>query len=78
MTYIDNKGARITTETAYFTPDVLARPNLTILTHAQATKILFDTTGAEKRAIGVEFANGKEGRNGKRFRVRCTKEVVLS
>ena len=78
MTYISDKGVRITTESAYLTPDVLSRPNLTIITHAQATKILFDISGGTKRAKGVEFVNSQEGRSSARFRVIARKEVVLS
>ncbi|EJC99692.1 alcohol oxidase [Fomitiporia mediterranea MF3/22] len=75
LTYIDSKGHRTTTETAYFTPEVLNRPNLTVAKHAHVTKILFDTSDGKKRAVGVEFARGK---NGPRYRAKARKEVVLS
>ncbi|KAL5492912.1 hypothetical protein ACEPAI_4360 [Sanghuangporus weigelae] len=75
LTYIGRRGMRTTTETAYFSADVLARPNLTIVAHAQATKILFDTSDGKKRAVGVEFARS----NGSpRYRVKARKEVILS
>ena len=75
VTYIDSNGRRVTTETAYFTPDVLNRPNLTIATHSQVTKILFDTKDGKTRAVGVEFTRSKTA---PRFRVRAKKEVILS
>ena len=75
MTYIDNKGRRVTTESAYLTPDVLKRPNLKVAVFSQVTKIIFDTTDGKKKAIGVEFARKK---NGARYRVRVKKEVVLA
>lgn len=42
--------ARCSTSDAYLRP-ARSRPNLTVLTHAQATKLLFDGT----RAVGVEY-----------------------
>jgi choline dehydrogenase len=71
VTYISDKGVRVSSETAYFTPDVLARPNLKVAIHAQVTRIIFDA----KRAVGVEFANTPDG---PRFRAGARKQVVLS
>ncbi|KDR78849.1 hypothetical protein GALMADRAFT_244475 [Galerina marginata CBS 339.88] len=76
MTYVDKTYKRVSSESAYLTPDVLARPNLTVAIHATATRILFDTTSSAKpRAIGVEFGR-KEG--GERWEVFAKKQVVLS
>ncbi|THG97943.1 hypothetical protein EW145_g7512 [Phellinidium pouzarii] len=75
MTYLNSMGMRVSSETAYLTPDVMKRPNLTIATYAKVTKLLFDTTGGKKRAVGVEFARGK---GSKRYRVKARKEVILS
>jgi choline dehydrogenase len=76
VTYIDSKGRRVSTESAYLTRDVLARPNLTVVTGASVTRILFEVPeGEEPRASGVEFANSKEG---DRYVVKARKEVVLS
>ncbi|KAH9921889.1 GMC oxidoreductase [Fomitopsis serialis] len=75
MTFIDSKGRRVTTESAYLTPEVLARPNLVIATHAQVTRIVFETTeGKAPRAVGVQFKD----RTGELFEVRAKKEVVIS
>jgi choline dehydrogenase len=75
VTYVDKRGERVSTEVAYLTADVLARPNLKVAVHAQVTKILFEKTDFGTRAVGVEFANYK---NGPRFRARAKKEVIVS
>ncbi|KZT67977.1 GMC oxidoreductase [Daedalea quercina L-15889] len=75
LTFIDSRARRVTTESAYLSPEVLARPNLVIATHAQVTRILFETAeGKAPRAVGVQFKN----RKGDMFEVRAKKEVVLS
>ncbi|KAF8323358.1 alcohol oxidase [Clavulina sp. PMI_390] len=77
MTYVGTNGERSTSETGYLTPDVLARKNLMVVTHAHVTKILISTgADGEKRATGVEFAD----RRGKvaLFRATARKEVILS
>ncbi|KAI5116736.1 hypothetical protein M0805_001378 [Coniferiporia weirii] len=75
VTYLDSQGQRVSTETAYLTPEVLSRPNLTVTTHASATRILFEVSGDKKRAVGVEFARDK---GSARYRVKAGKEVILS
>jgi choline dehydrogenase len=62
-------------DSAYLTPEVLSRPNLTVAVNASATRIIFDTSGSSPRAIGVEFASSKDS---PRFRARAKKEVILS
>jgi choline dehydrogenase len=79
MTYIDSKSTRVTTESAYLTDDVLSRPNLTVVTYARVTKVLFDSSSSIPRAIGVEFASKSDvGTVGPKFRARATKEVIIS
>ncbi|KAH9921862.1 uncharacterized protein B0H18DRAFT_935692 [Fomitopsis serialis] len=74
LTFIDSQCRRVTTESAYLTPEVLTRPNLVIATYAQVTRILFQTTeGQAPRAVGVKFKD----RTGELFEVRA-KEVVIS
>ncbi|KAJ7623439.1 hypothetical protein FB45DRAFT_925680 [Roridomyces roridus] len=75
MTYVDPKGQRVSSETAYLTKDVLARPNLKVAIHAHTTRILFEQVGGATRAVGVEFARKA---NGPRYQVRARKEVVVS
>lgn len=64
---IDN-GRRCSAATAYLWP-AATRPNLTVLTEALATRVLFEGT----RAVGVEFLH-----EGKRKRASAAREVVLS
>jgi choline dehydrogenase len=79
VTYIDSKSTRVTTESAYLTDEVLARPNLKVVTHARVTKVLFDTSSGIPRATGVEFANeSRLGKVGPKFVARATKEVIVS
>ena len=73
MTYITPGGQRVTSESAYLTPKVLARPNLKVITHAHVTRVLFDQSGPSPRAIGAEFTR----RDGDTFQVKARKEVVL-
>ncbi|KZT02285.1 GMC oxidoreductase [Laetiporus sulphureus 93-53] len=78
VTFIDPQMRRATTESAYLTPEVLARPNLVVATQAQVTKIVLGQTveGGEVvvRAVAVRFKNGQ----GKTFEVKAKKEVVVS
>ena len=62
-------GRRASSARAYLTSRVRARKNLTVLTNAEATRVLVE--GA--RAVGVEFA-----RNGNIERVHAHREVILS
>lgn len=78
MTFIDSRGRRVTTESAYLTPDVLARPNLRVATKARVQRILFDYPQdgdmSAPRAVGVQFANEA----GELFEVLARKEVIIS
>ncbi|KAG8716935.1 hypothetical protein FRC08_008508 [Ceratobasidium sp. 394] len=71
MTFISSSLTRCSAESAYLTPTVLSRQNLTVATNAQVTRILFEG----KRAVGAEFARSKDA---PRYRVRARKEVILS
>jgi choline dehydrogenase len=61
------RGARWSAADAYLRP-ALRRKNLTLLTEATVTRVLF----IDKKAVGVEFE-----RNGKREVVRARREVAL-
>ncbi|EJT99617.1 glucose dehydrogenase [Dacryopinax primogenitus] len=74
LTFVDQKGHRSSAATAYLTPDVLARPNLTVVTSTLTTRVLLSRDG--KRAVGVEVADEKK-RLG-RFTVLAKKEVILA
>jgi len=60
-----------------FLTEAAERPNLTVITHAHVTKVLF----AGQRAVGVEFARGhhrKAAAASPREEISANKEVILS
>jgi choline dehydrogenase len=61
-------GERYSVARAFLFP-AMRRPNLTVLTHAEVGRLLFDG----RRCTGVEFSHG-----GRVHRMRATREVVLS
>jgi choline dehydrogenase len=61
-------GRRSSAANAYLRP-ALGRPNLRVLTHALATRIVFEG----RKAVGVEYTQG-----GTTHRVRANREVILS
>src|SRR6201989_1912682 len=62
-------GERWSAARAYIHPHMGARANLRVETNAHATRILFEG----KRAVGVEYRQGKELRQ-----LRARREVILS
>jgi choline dehydrogenase len=62
-------GRRASSARAYLHPAMKTRGNLTVLTRAQATRVMLEGT----RAVGVEYL-----RDGKMERVRADREVILS
>ncbi len=64
----DKKGERCSAAAAYLHP-IMDRPNLTVLTHARTTRVLFEG----KKAVGVEFK-----RKRKLETVKAKREVILS
>jgi choline dehydrogenase-like flavoprotein len=65
---LDKAGERCSAAAGYLHP-VMNRPNLTVITKARATKILF----AGKRAVGVAYRQDKAHKE-----VRAGKEVILT
>ena len=61
-------GERCSAAAAYLHPVMDERPNLTVLTKARATKVLFDG----KRAVGVAYQQGS-----KTHEVKARREVIL-
>ncbi|EIN09203.1 GMC oxidoreductase [Punctularia strigosozonata HHB-11173 SS5] len=72
--FIDEKGRRSSTATAYLTEDVLSRPNLSVATEIVVEKIVFSSTGGETRAVGLHIRKDK---NSPRFAVRASREVIV-
>ncbi|KAJ7698127.1 alcohol oxidase [Mycena rosella] len=66
------KGIRSYAGNSYYEPNA-ARKNLVLLTGAQATKIVFKTTGKNISATGVQYVVG-----GTTYTVNATKEVIVS
>ncbi|KZT60496.1 GMC oxidoreductase [Calocera cornea HHB12733] len=73
-TFVDPKGHRSSGATAYLTPDVLARPNLTVLVTTRCTRVLLDGT----RAVGVELADENKHENTRKVYVSGKGEIILS
>lgn len=65
---ITKDGRRCSTAVAYLNP-ILTRPNLTVWTKAQVTRLVIEG----KRVVGVEF-----GREGERSIAQCEREVIVS
>ncbi|WP_204114970.1 GMC family oxidoreductase [Shimia biformata] len=65
----EKNGERCSAAAGYLHPVMGKRPNLTVITRARASKIIFDG----KRAVGVQYLVGK-----KPHEVRADKEVILS
>jgi hypothetical protein len=64
----NKNGERCSAAAAYLHP-VMDRPNLTVITKARATKILFEG----KRAVGVAYRQDKTSKT-----VRANKEIILA
>ena len=76
QTFIDAKGQRSSTAVAYFTEDVLRRPNLKIATGQTVTRVFFDRSGGKLRATGVEMRASRHSPIS--YRVKAKRDVVLS
>lgn len=75
-TFIDSKGQRSSLATAYLTPAVLARPNLSVACHAHVTRLLMDTiTEDTPKVIGVQIQTKRDATP---YLVHARKEVILS
>ncbi len=67
-----HKGFRWSTAKGFLRP-ARSRSNLTVITHAHTSKILFDETLEKPRAIGIEFLC-----KGSLQTVKANKEIILS
>lgn len=75
MTFVDANGQRVSTESAYLTPDVLARTNLTIATGAHVSKVIFEhVEGKVPRAVAVRFKDSY----GSVCEVTARRQIILS
>ncbi|KAF8580208.1 GMC oxidoreductase [Ramaria rubella] len=74
MSFIDSKGHRSSSATAFLGAETLARPNLHVLVQSTVTRVLF-TSDAKPRAAGVEI--GRSPSDPARFRAGAKKEVII-
>lgn len=63
------RNARRNSAARAFLRPAMKRPNVTVMTHAQVTRVIFEG----RRAVGVEYR-----RNGVSGRIRAASEVILS
>ena len=66
-----HRRRRVSTATAFLNP-AKSRPNLTVRTHAQATRILLEG----RRVVGVEYR--RRGTDGETVRIVANREVIVS
>lgn len=67
-----HKGFRWSTAKGFLKP-ARSRSNLTVITHAHTSRIIFDENGDEPRAVGIEYL-----RKGVLQKVKSKKEIILS
>ena len=72
--FTTRKGRRSSTYAAFLEGDPERRPNLTIITGAQATRVLLEGAGERAIATGVEYRTAV----GDVASVHAAKEVILS
>jgi choline dehydrogenase len=68
------KGRRASTYRAFLEGETERRPNLTIVTNAQVTRVLLEGEGDNLAATGVEY----RGADGEARQLRASREVILS
>ena len=71
---VANKFSGYSAAIAYLPPSVLMRPNLTVAVATIVEKVLFDESGSEPRAIGVEVSKSPVS---PKYRVKANCEVIL-
>ncbi|KAH7911487.1 GMC oxidoreductase [Hygrophoropsis aurantiaca] len=74
FTFVDQKGQRSSTATAFLSKDVLNRSNLTVITGTMTTRVLFSSED-RPRATGIEIAQSDSS---PRFTINAGKEVILA
>ncbi|KAH9958741.1 GMC oxidoreductase [Russula dissimulans] len=73
LSVFDN-GQRNSAAIAYLTPSVLQRPNLTVAISTIVERVLFDESGSEPRAVGVEISKSPVS---PKYRIKANCEVIL-
>ena len=73
LSYLIHNPKRVSSATAYLTPEVKARDHLTICTHVQVTRLLLENG----RVMGVEYEDHSEASRGETQQVYVNREVIL-
>jgi choline dehydrogenase-like flavoprotein len=68
------KGKRSSTYRAYLEGETARRPNLTIITHAHATRVLLEGHSPNLKAVGLEYRTT----DGELHTIRASRDVILS
>ncbi|KAH9966190.1 GMC oxidoreductase [Lactifluus volemus] len=71
---VTDKGKRQSVAVAYLSPSVLRRRNLTVAITTVVEKVIFDESGTEPRAIGVQVSKSPKS---PKYRVKANREVIL-
>lgn len=75
MAFIDANGRRVSTESAYLSPEVLERANLTVATGTHVSKVEIEhVVGKPPRAVAVRFKDSY----GSESEVRARHQIILS
>lgn len=69
-----NQGERNSVAVAYLPPSVLKRPNLTVAVSTVVERVLFDESGSEPRAVGVEVSKSPVA---PKYRIKANREVII-
>ena len=59
---------------AYLPPSVVKRPNLTVAVSTVVERVLFDESGSEPRAVGVEVSKSAVA---PKYRIKANREVII-
>jgi choline dehydrogenase-like flavoprotein len=59
---------------AYLPPSVLKRPNLTVAVSTVVERVLFDESGSEPRAVGVEVSKSPVA---PKYHIKANREVII-
>lgn len=59
---------------AYLSPNVLKRPNLTVAVSTVVERVLFDESGSEPHAVGVEVSKSPVA---PKYRIKADREVII-
>jgi choline dehydrogenase len=74
MTDVAHRTPGNSVAVAYLPPTVLKRPNLTVAVSTVVERVLFDESGSEPRAVGVEVSKSLVA---PKYRIKANREVII-